>query len=80
MNAQFDLHIDEATYTTVGGYALGRLGRRPKIGDTIDVDGRRMRVDALDGLRVERVWLSRPRLSANELSTTEDTGDTGKKS
>jgi len=80
VNAQFDLHIDEATYTTVGGYALGRLGRRPKIGDTIDVDGRRMRVDALDGLRVERVWLSRPRLSANELSTTEDTGDTGKKS
>src|SRR5437868_4186339 len=40
VNAQFDLHIDEDTYTTIGGYALGRLGRRPKIGDTIEVEDR----------------------------------------
>jgi CBS domain containing-hemolysin-like protein len=60
VNNQFALHIDEATYTTVGGYVLGRLGRRARLGDTIDVDGRRMRVDQLDGLRVARVWLSRP--------------------
>jgi CBS domain containing-hemolysin-like protein len=60
INTQFALHIDEDTYTTLGGYVLGRLGRRPRIGDTIDVEGRKMRVDALDGLRVARVWLSRP--------------------
>jgi CBS domain containing-hemolysin-like protein len=60
VNDQFDLHIDEGTYTTVGGYVLGRLGRRARIGDTIDVEGRKMRVDALDGLRVARVWLSKP--------------------
>jgi putative hemolysin len=59
VNDRFDLHIDEATFTTIGGYVLGRLGRRARIGDTIDVEGRLMRVDALDGLRVERVWLSR---------------------
>jgi putative hemolysin len=59
VNEQFGLHIDGETYNTVGGYVLGRLGRRPRIGDTIDVEGRRMRVDALDGLRVARVWLSR---------------------
>jgi len=69
VNGQFQLHIDEATYTTVGGYVLGRLGRRPRVGDTIDVDGRRMRVDALDGLRVAKVWLSKP----TKISTTEDT-------
>ena len=28
VNEQFGLHIDEDTYTTVGGYVLGRLGRR----------------------------------------------------
>ena len=28
-------------YTTVGGYVLGRLGRRARVGDTIDVEGRR---------------------------------------
>jgi magnesium and cobalt exporter, CNNM family len=61
VNAQFDLHIDEDTYTTVGGYMLGRVGRRPKIGDAIEVDGRTMRVDAVDGLRVAKVWLSKPR-------------------
>ena len=69
VNGQFQLHIDEATYTTVGGYVLGRLGRRPRVGDTIDVDGRRMRVDTLDGLRVAKVWLSKP----TKISTTEDT-------
>jgi CBS domain containing-hemolysin-like protein len=60
VNAQFGLHIDEETYTTVGGYVLGRLGRRARVGDTIDVEGRRLRVEQLDGLRVARVWLSRP--------------------
>src|SRR5439155_19559393 len=31
VNAQFGLHIDEDTYTTVGGYVLGRLGRRARV-------------------------------------------------
>jgi putative hemolysin len=59
INAQFGLHIDEATYTTVGGYVLGRLGRRARVGDTIDVEGRKVRVEALDGLRVAKVWISK---------------------
>ena len=59
VNEQFALHIDAEVYTTIGGYVLGRLGRRPRVGDVIDVEGRRMRVDALDGLRVAKVWLSR---------------------
>ncbi len=58
VNAQFGLHIDQVMFTTVGGYVLGRLGRRARVGDTIDVEGREMRVEALDGLRVSRVWLS----------------------
>jgi CBS domain containing-hemolysin-like protein len=58
LNAQFALRIDEDTYTTIGGYVLGRLGRRPKVGDTIEIEGRKMRVEALDGLRVAKVWLS----------------------
>jgi len=58
-NAQFGVHIDEDTYTTIGGYVLGRLGRRARVGDTIDVEGRKMRVEAIDGLRVAKVWLSK---------------------
>jgi len=60
VNQQFDLHIDQSTYTTIGGYVLGRLGRRPQIGDVVEVEGRRLRVEALDGIRIARVWLSTP--------------------
>ena len=60
VNERFGLHIDATTYTTVGGFMLGRLGRRPRLGDTIEVDGRRMRAVALEGIRVSRVWLSKP--------------------
>ena len=60
VNEQFGLHVDATTYTTVGGFVLGRLGRPPRVGDAIDVEGRQMRVDALDGIRVAKVWLSKP--------------------
>ena len=60
VNTQFDLEIDETAFTTIGGYVLGRLGRRARVGDVIDVGGRRLRVDELDGLRVAKVWLSAP--------------------
>jgi CBS domain containing-hemolysin-like protein len=59
VNAQFGLHIDEDEYNTLGGYVLGRLGRRARVGDRFDVERRTMRVDALDGLRVARVFVSR---------------------
>lgn len=64
VNERFALGIDEGTYTTVGGYVLGRIGRRAKLGDTCDIAGRTMRVVALDGLRVARVWLSPPLLKS----------------
>ena len=55
INEQFGLEIDEETYTTIGGFMLGRLGRRPKVGDTVDAGRRSLRVEAVDGLRVSRV-------------------------
>jgi putative hemolysin len=74
VNTQFGLHIDEETYTTVGGYVLGRLGRRARVGDTIDVESRSMRVEALDGLRVAKVWLSKPSSrTSNEPADVEET-------
>ena len=58
VNVQFALQIDEDLYDTIGGFVLGRLGRRPRLGDVVEVGGRRIRVEALDGLRVARVRLS----------------------
>ena len=72
--AQARLHIDEETYTTIGGYMLGRLGRRARVDDAIDVEGRKMRVEALDGLRVARVLLStaKPSVGAQEPERVRD--------
>jgi CBS domain containing-hemolysin-like protein len=61
VNAQFGLHIDEAVYTTVGGFVLGCLGRRARLGDRVELEGRTLRVEALDHLRVARVYLSAPK-------------------
>jgi CBS domain containing-hemolysin-like protein len=73
VNTQFGLHIDEETFTTVGGYVMGRIGRRVRVGDTVEVDGRTMRVKALDGLRVARVWIS----TVSKSTTTEDAESDG---
>jgi CBS domain containing-hemolysin-like protein len=64
INVQFGLHIDEEKYNTIGGYMLGRLGRRPRVGDRVEVEQRTMRVDAIDGIRVARVFISRARAQA----------------
>jgi len=69
VNEQFGLHIDEDTYTTLGGYVMGRIGRRAHVGDAVEVEGRIMRVIALDGLRVSKVWVS----TAAQKSRTADT-------
>jgi magnesium and cobalt exporter, CNNM family len=64
INTRFGLHIDEAAYNTIGGYVLGRLGRRARVGDRFETERRTLRVEALDGLRVARVFLSREREDA----------------
>jgi CBS domain containing-hemolysin-like protein len=64
INEHFGLDIDEETYSTIGGYMLGRLGRRPAIGDTVEAAGQTLTVVALDGLRVARVRIKRIQKSA----------------
>ena len=61
VNEQFGIHIDESVYTTVGGFVMGVLGRRARLGDRVEVEGRILRVEALDRLRVARVYLSAPK-------------------
>lgn len=66
VNARFGLHIDEDTYTTLGGFVLGLLGRRARLGDRVELEGRTLRVEALDRLRVARVYLSAPRSGSDQ--------------
>ena len=46
------LRIPEGDWSTLGGYAFGRLGRLPKIGDRIPFPGGELEVIAMDGRRV----------------------------
>jgi CBS domain containing-hemolysin-like protein len=61
VNEQFGLKIDEGTYTTLGGFVAGRIGRKPRLGDTVEEGSRTLMVEALDGMRVARVRISRER-------------------
>ncbi|HZW44644.1 MAG TPA: hemolysin family protein [Dermatophilaceae bacterium] len=46
---------DGPAYETIGGYVMACLGRVPVIGDEVLVTGWTMRVDAMDGRRVDRL-------------------------
>lgn len=49
------LELEDEPYDTVGGLVFGRLGRLPKVGDAVSVEGRRFQVTSLDGRRVAQV-------------------------
>ncbi len=58
VNEHFGLNLSDPHYDTIAGFILGRLGRVAKVGDTVVVDGVRLRVEAMDGLRIARVSLT----------------------
>jgi CBS domain containing-hemolysin-like protein len=53
------LALPDGDYETVGGLVMERLGRMPALGDTVDVAGASLRVEAMDGLAVSQVLLRR---------------------
>ena len=52
---QTGLGLPEGPYETVAGYVLASLGELPRVGDEVEVDGRRLTVTELDGRRIARV-------------------------
>jgi len=52
------VQLPEGPYETVAGYVLAELGRLPGIGDTIEVEGRTITVQELDGRRIARLLVS----------------------
>ena len=46
---------DDAEYETVSGFVTDRLDRLPQVGDDIAVDGGALRVEGVDGSRVDRL-------------------------
>jgi magnesium and cobalt exporter, CNNM family len=52
---ELDLNIPEGDYDTVAGYVLSLLGHIPKVGETVALDGYRITVAEMRGLKIEQL-------------------------
>ena len=59
VRSDYRLRIPDGEWTTLGGYAFGRLGRLPKIGDRVPFPEGELEVVAMDGRRVAAVRVHR---------------------
>lgn len=64
----FDVTIDDEMNDTIGGVVFSLLGRAPTVNDDIVVGQLTFRVDALDGMRIDRLLVraNRPNPEAGE--------------
>lgn len=58
VNEVLGMHLQSES-DTLGGYVFETLGRKPEIGDQVHQDGFTLTVEALDGLRIARVRITR---------------------
>jgi CBS domain containing-hemolysin-like protein len=56
-NTEYDASLDDADYTTLGGFLFGRLGRLPRPGDRVEVDSFAFEIAAMEGRRVKSIRL-----------------------
>jgi CBS domain containing-hemolysin-like protein len=56
-NSQHDAALDDADYTTIGGYVFGQLGRLPRPGDRVTVGPHTFEVVEMEGRRVRSLRL-----------------------
>ncbi len=59
VNHHLGLNLIDPHYDTIAGYVMGKLGRIPKTGDVIESGGVRIKVEVMDGMRVERLHITR---------------------
>jgi CBS domain containing-hemolysin-like protein len=57
-DAGVDLPVDTDAYNSIGGFVFGQLGRLPKRGDSLQVDGYTIRVESVRENRIEAVRIS----------------------
>jgi CBS domain containing-hemolysin-like protein len=59
VNNHLNINLEDPAYDTIAGYTLGRMGRIPKVHDSVDCGKIRIQVEAMDGLRIDRLKLIR---------------------
>ncbi len=59
INEALDTDFDDEEWETLAGMLLDQMGRIPKVGDEVTVDGWRARVERMEGMRIDLVRLKR---------------------
>jgi CBS domain containing-hemolysin-like protein len=59
VNNHLGLNLSDPAYDTIAGYTLGRMGRIPKVNDSIECENVSIQVEAMDGMRIDRLKLTR---------------------
>ncbi len=67
--------VEDESVTSVGGLVFARLGRLPRTGDHVDVDGWRFTVEATRGTRVVLVSVEQVAVAADAERERSDTAD-----
>lgn len=70
-----DLPVDSGSYNSVGGLVFGELGRLPKRGDTVRVNGYSLRVESVRENRIDAVRIRQRQ--ASEQAWAQDSTDDG---
>lgn len=58
----------DGAYETVAGFLMSALGRIPSVGDTVEIEDGMLRVERMDGRRVDRVRFSPTSLPESEVT------------
>ena len=66
INEELSLELPLGEYQTVAGFILDKLGRIPVEGDVVEHGGLRFTVKQMDGVRIDKVELSRPEASLED--------------
>jgi putative hemolysin len=56
---ELDIEIPEGEYETIAGFVLQRLGHIPRPGETVAIDGYRVTVSDVKGVKIESVVITR---------------------
>jgi len=70
VRSDYGLRIPEGDWSTLGGYAFGRVGRVPKIGDRVPFPGGELEVIAMDGRRVAGLRIHRDNATKTDTPAT----------
>jgi putative hemolysin len=66
------VELPEGPYETVAGYIMSVLGRLPKVGDTVEGGGARLKVTEVDGRRIARVRVTLPSAQTDEADDSDE--------